>query len=337
MWQILCIVLVSLLDMSVQRVPVMLPLSAEGKPGEMSQQSFSDYLSWWQNLIGIGTPTEDVTPEVPVTPIDQSTCPACTCGAIGKKNRIVGGVPTYKHQYPWMVMLTYKGKFYCGGTLINHKYVLTAAHCVHGFDGKNIGARILEHDRSITDEAQHIDFKVKKVIKHKGYSPSSYNNDIALLRLDTEGIELGQTTGINPVCLPVEGKSFAGYEGIISGWGAKKQGGSSSQILHEVYVPIMSNEDCRKTDYDAKRITNNMMCAGYPEGAKDSCQGDSGGPMHIANNSALHVVGVVSWGEGCALAKKPGVYSRVNRYLNWIHNNTLDACPCTNIYVPSAE
>lgn len=68
------------------------------------------------------------------------------------------------------------------------------------------------------------------------------------------------------------GKSFAGYEGIIIGWGAKKQGGSSSQVLHEVYVPIMSNEDCRKTEYDEKRITANMLCAGYPDGKKDSCQ-----------------------------------------------------------------
>lgn len=68
------------------------------------------------------------------------------------------------------------------------------------------------------------------------------------------------------------GKSFAGLEGVITGWGAKKQGGSSSQVLNEVTVPIMSNEDCRKTEYDAKRITNNMICAGYPEGKKDSCQ-----------------------------------------------------------------
>lgn len=70
----------------------------------------------------------------------------------------------------------------------------------------------------------------------------------------------------------VSGKSFAGYEGVITGWGARKQGGSSSQILHEVYVPIMSNDDCKKTEYDEKRITANMLCAGYPEGKKDSCQ-----------------------------------------------------------------
>lgn len=73
------------------------------------------------------------------------------------------------------------------------------------FDGKNIGVRLLEHNRSTNDEAKHIDLKVLRVIKHKGYSPTSYNNDIALLRMDTEGVEFGPDTGIHPVCLPVEG------------------------------------------------------------------------------------------------------------------------------------
>lgn len=339
MWTVLCVMTVAaLVGPSCQRAPVLITVnhsSDDGKPGDLSQSAFADYVNWWQNIIGIINHQEEPAAEPPITPINQSACAPCTCGALGKKNRIVGGTPTYVHQYPWMAMLTYKGKFYCGASVINHKYVMTAAHCVHGFEAKNIGVRLLEHDRSDTEEAKHIDFKVLRVIKHKGYSPTSYNNDIALLRMDTDGVEFGPNTGINPVCLPVEGKSFAGYEGVITGWGAKKQGGSSSQVLHEVYVPIMSNDDCRKTEYDEKRITANMMCAGYAEGKKDSCQGDSGGPMHIANNTAYHIVGVVSWGEGCAQANRPGVYSRVNRYLNWVANHTVDACPCSNIYTPS--
>lgn len=75
----------------------------------------------------------------------------------------------------------------------------------HRFEAKNIGVRLLEHDRSDTEEAKHIDFKVLRVIKHKGYSPTSYNNDIALLRMETDGVEFGPNTGIHPVCLPTEG------------------------------------------------------------------------------------------------------------------------------------
>lgn len=130
--------------------------------------------------------------------------------------------------------------------------------------------------------------------------------------------------------------------------------GDISPTLQEVSVPILSNSECRKSGYGSSRITDNMLCAGFKDGDKDSCQvgkfnehekksigphetkfimqfpiqGDSGGPLHIVNESVYHVVGVVSWGEGCAQPNYPGVYSRVNRYGTWIRSNTRDACYC---------
>lgn len=97
--------------------------------------------------------------------------------------------------------------------------------CVsYRFEGKNIGVRLMEHNRSTNDESKHIDLKVLRVIKHKGYSPTSYNNDIALLRMDTEGVEFSPDTGIHPVCLPVEGMltvyySLLYYHGKLQGGG----------------------------------------------------------------------------------------------------------------------
>lgn len=95
-------------------------------------------------------------------------------------------------------------------------------------------------------------------------------------------------------------------------------------------MPIMSQEDCRKSRYGATRITDNMLCAGFDEGKKDSCQGDSGGPLHVvASGTREHqIAGVVSWGEGCAKAGFPGVYARVNRYGTWIKTVTRNACLC---------
>lgn len=128
--------------------------------------------------------------------------------------------------------------------------------------------------------------------------------------------------------------------------------GDISPTLQEVIVPILSNSECRKSGYGSSRITDNMLCAGFKDGEKDSCQvrksnehenncifrhediikfimqGDSGGPLHIVNETVYHVVGVVSWGEGCAQSNYPGVYSRVNRYGTWIRSNTRDACYC---------
>lgn len=100
--------------------------------------------------------------------------------------------------------------------------------------------------------------------------------------------------------------------------------------LQEVRVPVMSQETCRKSKYGANRITDNMLCAGYTEGGKDSCQGDSGGPLHVSHNETktYQLAGIVSWGEGCARPNAPGVYTRVTQHLDWIEKRTRDACKC---------
>ncbi|XP_011341020.1 trypsin-1 isoform X2 [Ooceraea biroi] len=247
------------------------------------------------------------------------------CGLTNKHNRIVGGNETLVNQYPWMAMLLYRNQFYCGGTVINSRYVLTASHCIDRFDVNKLSVRILEHDWNTTSEADTQEYKVEKTIKHSGYSTTNYNNDIALIKL---AHPIKFQGSMRPACLPDRVKTFAGEKGIVTGWGAVKEGGSVSPSLLEVDVPILSNAECRNTKYPSRRITDNMMCAGYQKGGKDSCQGDSGGPLHVEQNGSHQVVGVVSWGEGCAQPGYPGVYARVNRFLTWITYNTQDGCFC---------
>ncbi|EEB17565.1 tripsin, putative [Pediculus humanus corporis] len=279
------------------------------------------FLEW---LFGLTSEKEEES--TTSKPVDLAQCKPCSCGITNKKIRIVGGKPTQVNQYPWMALLMYNRKFYCGGSLINSRYILTAAHCVDGFSKQKITAHLLEHDRSIDTESTVIERKIEKVIRHSGYNDRTFNNDIALLKMDKE-VTLDDT--LRPVCLPVKGKSFSHYDGLVTGWGVKSQGGVTSPILQEVTVPIMSNAECKKTKYGSRRITDNMLCAGFPEGKKDACQGDSGGPLHVVNGTVHSIVGVVSWGEGCARPDYPGVYSRVNRYITWITKNTRDACPCS--------
>ncbi|KAB0803011.1 hypothetical protein PPYR_05197 [Photinus pyralis] len=253
-------------------------------------------------------------------------CPKCACGLTYKHNRIVGGVETQVNEYPWMVVLLNNNRFYCGGSVINNKFVLTAGHCVNGISKERLLAVFLDHDRSTSQETKTFFRRITKIINHGAYGiGASYNNDIALLELEHpisfDGI-------LKPVCLPLAGKSYSGHTGIVTGWGATAAQGSVSNKLREVRVPILSHDDCQRTGY-GKRVTENMVCAGYPQGAKDSCQGDSGGPMHVANGTHHFVVGIVSWGESCAKPNYPGVYTRVNRFLSWIQGNTKGACYCS--------
>ncbi|XP_076284090.1 trypsin-1-like [Lasioglossum baleicum] len=284
-----------------------------------------NFWEWLYGVIGVPVPaTTTTTTRRPPPANTNKKCPPCKCGLTNTQRRIVGGTETQVNQYPWMALMMFRGRFYCGGSIINSRYVLTAAHCVDRFDPKLMSVRILVHNRNTT-EADARTFMVDSVMKHSGYSTYNYNNDIALVRL-TESIEFEGK--MRPACLPEKEKTFAGVKAIVTGWGAIEESGPISQTLQEVHVPILTNTECRNTKYPSRRITDNMLCAGYKEGAKDSCQGDSGGPLHIANDNIYHIVGVVSWGEGCARPGYPGVYSRVNRYLTWISRNTMDACYC---------
>ena len=104
---------------------------------------------------------------------------------------------------------------------------------------------------------------------------------------------------------------------ILQGWGTTSSGGSISEDLLKVEVPFVDKETCEQ-DYTGYTISDNMLCAG--EKGKDSCQGDSGGPLVAYNNGSPVLVGVVSWGIGCAFEGYPGVYAKVSNYLDWIEN-----------------
>ncbi|ROT72258.1 CUB-serine protease [Penaeus vannamei] len=180
-----------------------------------------------------------------------------------------------------------------------------------------------DHNLYITSDAAAMASNIAEIKVHPGYDSNTLDNDIALLKL-ADPIEFPDDNRIAPVCLPTAGEMYADVDATITGWGAQQQGGSTSAVLFEVTVPTMTNAVC-DTKYSGQ-ITANMICAGIPEGGKDSCQGDSGGPMIVEENGKWKLVGVVSWGYGCAQPNKPGVYARVTRYLDWIASSTGGIC-----------
>lgn len=125
------------------------------------------------------------------------------------------------------------------------------------------------HSRNGTSSLGGDEYSVKNIIIHSGYSTFKFDNDIALIKIvGTFNFD----NGIRPVCLPERGSTFTGENGIVTGWGALSENGAASNVLHSVTVPILSNAECRATKYPARRITDNMMCAGFIKGGKDSCQ-----------------------------------------------------------------
>jgi len=256
----------------------------------------------------------------------KKTC-KCSCGVSRKdEQRVVGGRPTEAYDYPWMAGLLFKGSIYCGGTLINDRYVATAAHCVAGLPIDEINIILGVYDL-LSDDQPSLQLKsIVSAVIHPKFVSKTFNNDIAILKLNSP-VKFSYAVG--PVCLPQFQKSYTGQIGVVTGWGRINETSSISPLLRQVEVPIFSNPECQKTKYGVKAITDNMMCAGYDNGKLDACQGDSGGPLHLmGKDQKIDLIGIVSWGQGCGRPGFPGVYTRIGRYLEWIAENTADACYC---------
>ncbi|XP_063602613.1 transmembrane protease serine 9-like [Penaeus indicus] len=268
------------------------------------------------------------------TTVDPQPTSECTgCGQVNRANRIVGGVETEVNEYPWMVSLVNGNGYYhfCGGSIISSQWVVTAAHCAAVMSTSDY-VLVGDHNLYSSSDANSQWMQIAEIVSHPSYDSNTLDNDIALIRLTTE-IQFPSDNKIAPVCLPTAGEMYDNVDATITGWGAQQEGGSTSGTLFEVTVPTMTNTECNNK-YGGS-ITDNMICAGIPEGGKDSCQGDSGGPMVVEENGKWKLVGVVSWGNGCARPDRPGVYARVTQYLQWISDSTTGVCVDGNAPAPT--
>ncbi|XP_068600107.1 enteropeptidase [Brachionichthys hirsutus] len=231
--------------------------------------------------------------------------------------RVVGGANAAKGAWPWIVSLQWRGRHVCGAALINEDWLLTAAHCVYG---KNIhlqwwAAVFGLHSQSDLNSAEVETRRVDRIVINQQYNRQAKQADIAMMRLQRP---VNFTQSIQPVCLPSEGQDFtAGRKCFIAGWGREAEQGPLPDVLQEAEVPLVGQDQCQRwlPEYT---ITSSMLCAGYPEGGIDSCQGDSGGPLMCLDDGHWTVIGVVSFGIGCGLPQRPGVYARVSAFTSWI-------------------
>nr|XP_029730079.1 venom protease-like [Aedes albopictus] len=252
-------------------------------------------------------------------------------------SRVVGGMDAQLGAWPWMAALGYRSSNYdlttgptylCGGTLITARHVLTAAHCINYL---LYFVRLGEHDiTSNNDGANPVDIYVEKAFIHEQYNEKTIQNDVALLRLQNNA---PLSDMIKPICLPTEepmrSRDVTYYSPFIAGWGTTSYRGPTASRLQEVQVIVLPTDQCAfnyKLYFPDQVFDNTVLCAGFPQGGKDSCQGDSGGPLMLPQLSAngqyyyFNLIGIVSYGYECAKAGFPGVYVKVTTYIPWIES-----------------
>lgn len=249
---------------------------------------------------------------------DRSTCGTTKGGVVFR--RIVGGRKALKNELPYQVALEHRSfwnpsyRQFCGGSIIDDRWILTAAHCVTGENVNFMRAVVGVIDLKASDGNQ---VAIEKSIPHEKFNSWTVENDIALLKTK-QSIRSSTKEFSNSICLPTSGQQFNGM-GLISGFGTTSEGGSTSRQLLTTPLDILPDQTCSSV-YNWEYKTPGMMCAGVMSGGKDTCQGDSGGPLAVKSESGYTLAGITSFGRGCARANTPGVYTRVSQYVDWIRD-----------------
>ncbi|XP_037923883.1 vitellin-degrading protease-like [Hermetia illucens] len=219
--------------------------------------------------------------------------------------RIIGGTPISIAEVPYMAQIVNYGAQYCGATIISNDAVVTAAHCLVGLIERWTKIRVGTNHRNSGTL-----LPIRKMVAHENFESVEKGNDVALIWLQepltfTSLIQKIPLVDPNTIVQP-------GQIALVTGWGYMMLNGYMPDQLMGVQVPIIDREECN-ADYEGI-ITEDMICAGYPEGQKDACSGDSGGPMVIK----ARLVGIVSFGYLCAQPGYPGVYTNVAHFANWV-------------------
>lgn len=245
---------------------------------------------------------------------------------------IVGGQEADVGEYPWQaaLMLNVGSNSnprlvqFCGGSLIDAEWILTAAHCIEDLIGRTNLFVVIGRHRLSSSGGETI--RISEIVPHPNYNARTSNNDIALLRLS-------QPSQAQTVSLDIPELNTGDYATVV-GWGRTIDGDadSTSDVLMEVSVPLVSEAQCKQA-YGNSSITDNMICAGRTR--LDSCQGDSGGPLMVSRvaGQTMAQIGVVSFGIGCGSPGFSGVYSKVSNYFKWIEDN-IGTAPQTDEFEP---
>nr|XP_008521222.1 PREDICTED: transmembrane protease serine 11A [Equus przewalskii] len=232
-------------------------------------------------------------------------------------NRIMSGEIAAKAAWPWQASLQLNNVHQCGATLISNTWLITAAHCFKN----NANPREWTVSFGTTINPSLMKRNIKRIIVHERYHSPARECDIAVVQFSPR---VTFTDDVRRVCLPEASASFQPNSTVyITGFGALFYGGESQNNLREARLKIISDDVCKQPHVYGSDIKFGMFCAGYLEGIYDACRGDSGGPLVVQDpTDTWYLIGIVSWGDNCGQKNKPGVYTNVAYYRNWIASKT---------------
>ncbi|XP_027639056.2 transmembrane protease serine 9 [Falco peregrinus] len=261
------------------------------------------------------------------------------CGsrpAMQTASRIVGGSEASRGEFPWQVSLRENNEHFCGAAILTEKWLVSAAHCFAEFQDPAMWAAYTGTTSLRGSDSSAVKMGIARIIPHPSYNTDTADYDVAVLELKTP---VTFTKYIQPVCLPDARHHFpTSKKCLISGWGYLKEDFLvKPEFLQKATVELLDQTLC--SSLYSHVLTDRMMCAGYLEGKVDSCQGDSGGPLVCQEPSGkFFLAGIVSWGIGCAEARRPGVYTRVTKLRDWILDaiSAFPAAAHTALQVPSS-
>ncbi|XP_067633465.1 venom serine protease [Eurosta solidaginis] len=246
----------------------------------------------------------------------------CDCGW-SMTTKIANGQAVSNNEFPFMAALqdrTSSAATFCGASIISHRFLLTATHCVRVQPvAANIIARVgFTQLSQVSNSRYSASYQIQRIIEYPGYIDEPPTNDISLLQT-AQNIEW--SLGVGPICLPPTASTTFTYKYVdVAGWGTQSFAGPTSNSLMKANLIVIDNSVCQQR-YNVPIYASQMCTNDYAGTGRDACQYDSGGPV-VLRNSRLFLVGCISYGQACGQAYGTGVNTRITYYLNWIRQQT---------------
>ncbi|XP_017049583.1 uncharacterized protein LOC108093796 isoform X2 [Drosophila ficusphila] len=240
-----------------------------------------------------------------------------------REERVVKGNVAQRGRHPWQATIRTRGRggissHWCGAVVISKRHLLTAAHCLYGNHKGAYFVRVGDHYANIAESSEEDSF-IEHWYTHESFRKGTHmNNDIALVVLKSP---LKFSDYVQPICLPDKKDELVeNRKCTISGWGSIKSGVSTpAQVLKSAELPILADNVCKQPNVYGSAMSEGMFCAGSMDESVDACEGDSGGPLVCSDDDGETLYGLISWGQHCGFKNRPGVYVRVNHYIDWIY------------------